>query len=278
MYNLLSHTVTGQSIRKAIDERVSYDDIRKGVTPVEGKRELNISDLDVNSPDPPVQEDLEHEFGTPLRYKEAEIKKMLTKKFVESLQNRMATIVDERNWMLLNDYNTKEIKVRYRIPATMRPLDHLFQRFFIWIWFVHAGETALSWLLRKAFHWFDLLHKEILVKEYSREEHKTFIANNGDLIKRLLVKIFLNRVAKAARRIIQEYSIVTGHLTGEQVQEELERKYLVPMNTYRNFLNLLCAHPNSQVDELIDLNSEMKVRARRTERQEQEDSTGCSIM
>jgi hypothetical protein len=211
MYNLLSHTVTGQSIRKAIDERVSYDDIRKGVTPVE------------------VQEDLEHEFGTPLRYKEAEIKKMLTKKFVESLQNRMATIVDERNWMLLNDYNTKEIK-------------------------------------------------EILVKEYSREEHKTFIASNGDLIKRLLVKIFLNRVAKAARRIIQEYSIVTGHLTGEQVQEELERKYLVPMNTYRNFLNLLCAHPNSQVDELIDLNSEMKVRARRTERQEQEDSTGCSIM
>jgi ketopantoate reductase len=124
MYNLLSHTVTGQSIRKAIDERVSYDDIRKGVTPVEGKRELNISDLDVNSPDPPVQEDLEHEFGTPLRYKEAEIKKMLTKKFVESLQNRMATIVDERNWMLLNDYNTKEIKVRYRITSngeTFRP-------------------------------------------------------------------------------------------------------------------------------------------------------------
>lgn len=106
MYNLLSHTVTGQSIRKAIDERVSYDDIRKGVTPVE------------------VQEDLEHEFGTPLRYKEAEIKKMLTKKFVESLQNRMATIVDERNWMLLNDYNTKEIKVRYRITSndeTFRP-------------------------------------------------------------------------------------------------------------------------------------------------------------
>lgn len=51
MYNLLSHTVTGQTIRKAIDERVSYDDIRKGVTSVEGKLQLFISDLDVNSPD-----------------------------------------------------------------------------------------------------------------------------------------------------------------------------------------------------------------------------------
>eukprot|EP00029_Vermamoeba_vermiformis_P008292 TRINITY_DN3834_c0_g1_i1.p1 TRINITY_DN3834_c0_g1~~TRINITY_DN3834_c0_g1_i1.p1 ORF type:complete len:213 (-),score=17.10 TRINITY_DN3834_c0_g1_i1:51-689(-) len=212
MYNLLSHTVTGKSIRKAIDERVSYDDIRKGVTPVQ------------------VREDLEHEFGTPLSNKEAEIKKMMIKKFVESLQSRMAQIVDERNWMLLNDYNTKEIK-------------------------------------------------EIIIKEYTREEHKTFIESNGDLIKRLLIKIFLNRVAKAARSIIQEYSIVTGRLTGEQVQEELERKYLIPMDTYRNFLNLLCAHPNSQVDELIDLHSERKYRARRIERQEQEDSSSsCSIM
>lgn len=141
-----------------------------------------------------------------------------------------------------------------------------------------VGETALSCLLRKAFHLFYFITQEILIKEYTREEHKTFIESNGDLIKRLLVKIFLNRVAKAARSIIQEYSIVTGHLNGEQVQEALEQKYLVPMNTYRNFLNLLCAHPNSQVDELIDLHSEMKTRARRTERQEQEDSTGCSIM
>jgi len=117
-----------------------------------------------------------------------------------------------------------------------------------------------------------------LVNEYTREEHKIFIDSNGDLLKRLLVKIFLNRVAKAARFIIQEYSIVTGHLTGEQVQEALERKYFVPMQTYRNFLNLLCAHPNSQVDELIDLYSERKNRARRTERQEQDDGTGCSIM
>lgn len=119
MYNLLSHTVTGKSIRKAIDERVSYDDIRKGVTPVQGKLQLMISDLDVNSPRSTVREDLEHEFGTPLSNKEAEIKKMMIKKFVESLQSRMAQIVDERNWMLLNDYNTKEIKVWYKLPATI---------------------------------------------------------------------------------------------------------------------------------------------------------------
>jgi len=72
-----------------------------------------ISDLDINffffcSL---VQEDLEHEFGAPLRIKDVEIKKIMTKKFIESLQNRMAQIVDERNWMLLNDYNAKEIKV-----------------------------------------------------------------------------------------------------------------------------------------------------------------------
>jgi hypothetical protein len=30
----------------------------------------------------------------------------------------MAQIVDERNWMLLNDYNAKEIKVSSIIPQT----------------------------------------------------------------------------------------------------------------------------------------------------------------
>lgn len=36
---------------------------------------------------------------------------MMVKKFIDSLTSRMAQIVEERNWMLLNDYNTKEIKV-----------------------------------------------------------------------------------------------------------------------------------------------------------------------